>query len=277
MGSFVPSFAVDGRQNAVVRFEASLQFGHPIPPYVTAEVLVAMQQLRAELDLPAPMTFQLVELQGAPIFPPQFAPSLMGFQRFAPDGEVDASLVCDGQTIAFASGSYPGWGAAKVALTQALGGLAKIIVRHVPVIQSLRLQYLNQFTSATVVPNISELFKPNNRWIPGFSEATSQPWHSHVGVFANQENNTRDLLNVNVDSAVLNQPMSQALFSRVSLLLLGGVFHNVPNEKPYIVTEEDIGNVLDQHLERAHILAKQTLREVIADQYLAAMGDIDRD
>ena len=263
-------------RHAIGEFTATLQFFQAISAPTFADVARKLTALAESLNLPAPVPIQVmaaVGQQSSPGVTQTTTQMGMGFQRFAANGEVETSLICDGDEIAFTSRDYTTWEEMKPAVLRVFVDLSAPYVSEVPAIKSLRLQYTNEFLS--IKPDVhrpTEIFKPKSQWIAPFAYSLDQAWHCHVGRYFPIDDNQRMLVNVNCNVAKVKRQETDDLHSYVSVVLLSGCFFNVAGGRPLIVTEEDTEHALDQLLEDAHVLEKKILAETISERYLAAMG-----
>jgi uncharacterized protein (TIGR04255 family) len=202
----------------------------------------------------------------------------LGFQRFSKDGEVAESISCDPNSITYVLRDYSVWEEVSPKLIEIFSELTSEYIREVPAIQSIALQYLNEFRSAaTPSHNAAELFREGSKWIAPLAFDGSEAWHSHVGIYIPHDANERRLVNVNCDIAPANLPGTNEVRTLAKILLLSGCFFNVPGGKPLIVPAQQLKDVIANKLNEAHKLEKDILRELVTDSYLEAIGANDAD
>ncbi|MDB5438478.1 MAG: hypothetical protein JWM33_905 [Caulobacteraceae bacterium] len=264
-------------RHAIAEFTASVRLARPVGPTTFSAILDVLREKAKVLSLPAQVPFQTFQFafgnQIGNQFPIMEAPGGAGFQRFAANGEVAMSLLCDNASITFTLREYESWEKLRPLLGDAIEGLLKVYALEVPAIQAISLQYLNEFTAVSD-ENIgfSELFRSGSSWIPPHAISTKEAWHSHVGGFVTR-NNWRSLVNVNCDvlpPSVAKQQEPQ--IPNIRLLILAGSFYNLPDQGPLVFDRDNFRDILDQHLNISHDLEKEVLAEVLSDPYLTIIG-----
>lgn len=266
-------FRLRRERNAISEFAAVLQFFRPVSQAAFQEVTSALQSMRTELNLPAPMHVQYIALNQGGVAPPP--PMMgMGFQRFAADGEIAASLLCEAQSITYVMRDYTSWLDVKPQLLDVFTRLGGVYIKQVPAIHSVRLQYANEFFARDPeIKDALELFKPANPWITRRAESQAEAWHVHSGYFSPVSSDQRELTNVNFDFNLIKTADMPAAMFRMTATLLAGIFHDVPGKPPLTVDAAGLNAIVSDYLERSHTLEKSLLREIFAEQYLQAMGD----
>jgi uncharacterized protein (TIGR04255 family) len=263
-------------RHAITEFVATVQLFQPVGQVVFTNVVSGLKTLAQQLNLPAPtpiIQFGFGQLVGAQMLPT----GGVGFQRFAADGEIAESLVCDGNSINYTLREYSSWIEVKPKILDVFATLLEIYAEEVPALSSLRLQYLNEFSADSgTTRSASELFKPN-KWVPSFALEMEDAWHSHIGAFLPAEGDLRYLINVNCDISNAQQPAVDLNTWVAKILVLSGCYYNIVGASPLVFEPGNIARDLDGVLEDSHNLEKFTLRQIIADPYLKAMGAFDGD
>lgn len=272
-------FELRRTQHAIGEFTATLQFFNTISPVGFTSVLEALKHEADALNLPAAMPVNVFQIAiGQPFsMPPATAQQSTGakYQRFSSNGEAAESLMCDLASITYSLREYTTWDEVKPRLVGIMSSLASVYIREVPAIQSIRLQYLNEFkASSPDTTSSSEIFQDNSPWISGFHQKQNDAWHSHVGAFIAATDTQRSLVNVNCDVAPAQFPQQDGLYLSANVLILAGCYYNIIGKSPLIVEANDIKMVLNDKFEEAHKLEKDVLRDVISDRYLEAIGAI---
>jgi uncharacterized protein (TIGR04255 family) len=274
------SYELRRERHAIGEFLASVQLFQPIGAAAFADVVTQLREVAATLNLPAAMPVHVLQppgLEGLTTYGP---PTGVGFQRFSANGEVAASILCDGDEIIFRLREYSIWEEVKPIIVDAFGRLLEQYIKEVPAVKIFKLQYLNEFLAKSDnVRSTAELFKSDNEWIAPFGVKSEEPWHCHVGRFIPVNENLRYLVNIHCDVSTATQT---ALAEKIGqernlakVLVLAGCYYNVPGGKPLIVSKDKAREALEEHFEMAHSLEKNILRELISDSYLDAMGALD--
>lgn len=268
------------QHHAIGEFQASLHFFQPVSASTFSLVTEALRKLAEELDLPAPSPVQVFQFMIGPQGP---APSStlgggLGFQRFSKEGEVAESISCDANSITYVLRDYSLWEEVSPKLVRILTTLSACYIKEVPAIESIRLQYLNEFKSTSAeVKSAAELFREGSRWVAPLGYQVTEAWHCHVGVFVPHDANERRLVNVNCDISPTVDPTTNQSRILAKVLIMAGCFFNVPGGKPLIVPTDKLEGVLREKLDQAHKLEKDVLRDLVTDSYLDAIGANDAD
>lgn len=271
------AFELRRERHAIGEFTATIQLFQPVGAATFAEVVSRLKEVASEQALPAAVPIQVLQFPApasAPGMASLFPPTGVGFQRFSPDGEVAASLVCDGDEIVWTLREYTEWEAVLPVLSSIFTTLFKVYAQEVPAIKSIKLQYLNEFLGKQSDYSLaSEILRPSTAWVAPFVFNSQDFWHSHIGEYRRVSAIQRNLVNVNCDVAHASDGSS--LRSYVKVLILAGCFFNITDESPLVLSVDNAEQMITKYFEEAHNLEKSVLKEVIADQYLVAMGAND--
>ncbi len=260
--------------HAIGEFSATLRFFRGVGVKTYSNVVPLLTDAAKALDLPAPMNVQVfnIGIGNAPALPPP-APG-GGFQRFAADGEIAASLWCDQESITFTLREYERWDKVLPSLIKTFSKIAPAYMEEVPAIRMFSLQYINEFKAKPQgFTRTDELFKKNNAWIAPFSFGSEQPWHCHVGQFIPSDGPYRYLINLNCDVMPKAFAPDNLIKNYVKVLILAACHYDLPEKGPLIAKVEDLPSLIEDNLNRAHSMEKKLLGEVISDEYLAIMGE----
>jgi uncharacterized protein (TIGR04255 family) len=275
------NFELRRERHAIGEFLASIQLFQPVGPNTFAAVVVKLRELAEHLELPAEMRFPQLQLSLANLAEGalQSIPSpAVGFQRYAKDGEITASLACDSDSMTFVLRDYPTWPEVRPLVVDTFADIMEIFQQEIPAIQSIKVQYQNEFRPVDpLVRDTSELFRADSKWLAPFAHQSVEPWHCHIGQYLPVDENQRRLVNVNCNVAPFTVPTHETAEHRVKVLIVAGCYYNVPGGKPLILSRERLRQGLIDNFDVAHKLEKQTLREVISDRYLDAMGALNAD
>ncbi|WP_324806608.1 hypothetical protein SH584_09485 [Sphingomonas sp. LY29] len=272
------NFELRREHHAIGEFTASLNFFQPISAPTFAVVTSALKEVAQGLNLPASVpvpSFQFtVEMQGSPgVVPPQIQSNGVGFQRFSPEGEIAEFLSCSPSAITYVLRDYTVWEEVGAKVVEIFSRLAASYVKEVPAIESVRVQYQNEFRSLIGSPlSAAELFRADNGWVAPIACQSMEAWHSHVGVYIPHSEIERRLVNVNCDISPLQFPGEGVPRTLAKVLVFCGCFFNVPGKQPLILSGEELVSTLRTKFDEAHDLEKLVLGEVISDPYLRAIG-----
>lgn len=274
------NFSLRRERHAIGEFTATLQFFNPISPAGFTNVLTALGEMAQRFKLPAQMPMNLLEVSfGQPFMinaPVGQNATFAGYQRFSEIGEVAESLRCDLVSINYTLRDYSTWDEIKPRLLAIFSELSAIYAAEVPAINSIRVQYVNEFMAKEAkTVSVSEIFREGTPWIAGFHLYSSDAWHCHVGNFIPKDEIQRNLVNVNCDISLATSVPDEAMRTYVKVLILAGCYYNIPEKSPLIIDLSTLEQTLSEVLEEAHDLEKKVLEEVISDDYLIAIGALD--
>lgn len=266
------SFSPCSGKHAIETCTIVIRFFQPIDQQTFAELVSAAKKIAAENDLPASHQFalppMLVEMGM------QFAGQQAGhiFQRFASNGQVEAELKCDLQSLTLQVRTYDGWEALTGVISRLVMPLIEFYVGTVPAISSVTMQYDDRFSGLPGArASAGELFREGSPWVTIYDRSTLEAWHSHFGIFLPCTNDRRELVNVNVN---VNDGFSAdgATHRNVALTIMVAEAFDIPGRQPLIFDAGEAKETVTGLLELAHLRHRQILQEVLADTYLEAIG-----
>lgn len=272
-------YSLPNLKNAITSFSVVVDFPVALQPLLFDEVIAELNRIKTALELPAPIQIQQIgiNLGGPPAMSVSQPPFTLGFQRFAPNGAISESILCEPQSITYTTSTYTGWGSVKKTVMDTVGRIFSIYVKSAPAISSFRLQYVNNFVcKESGYASANELFRNANRWIPAYLSDATDAWHVHVGKFTPRSEIDRLLLNVNFDFSQMISSHDASPFS-LNALILCGVFYNIPGKPPLVldIAKDSPLDVFEQNIETAHTEEKKALSEIFSDPYLRLMGAIE--
>jgi hypothetical protein len=138
---------------------------------------------------------------------------------------------------------------------------------------SLRIQYTNEFRAKSPeTKSARELFRPGTGWLAPDVLTRDELWHCHVGEFRTVSPSLRYLINVDSDVTAAQFVGDELASLSVKVMLLCGCFYDVPGGERRDLTSLDLREMLADDLNAAHKLERDTLKEVLSDEYLSLMG-----
>lgn len=271
------NFDIRRDEHAISEFTATIRFPQAINLTTFEAVTEALKSVSGNdaLNLPAPMNMQVFRFAFGNAPPPPAAGT--GRQRFSENGEVACSIWCELEAVTFTLREYTGWNEVLPTLVTGLSPLLRAYAKQLPVVQSISVQYLNEFfAKADGTTSTAEIFRPDSRWLSPFAYESEEPWHCHVGQFISSEEDFRNLININFDISPNNQNENETGGIIAKVLLMASCNYDLPSKGPLLIKSEDLENQLKEALDSAHSLEKKLLREVISDNYLKIIGDKNR-
>ena len=149
------NYGLRRQRHAIGEFTASISFFQPVSAATFAAVVATLKEVAAHLDLPAQMPIQVFQFTVGQVpagaLPPAGTPTGVGFQRFSKEGEIAESLMCDADSITYVLREYTVWEVVGPRITEAFEALAARYISEVPAIQSVRVQYLNEFRASAAL------------------------------------------------------------------------------------------------------------------------------
>lgn len=260
-------------RHAIGQFDASLTFAGNVSASQFTHVLEGLNDAAGALQLPAPMNVQVFNIAiGNPSAPP--LPDGKGFQRYSPNGEIEESLFCETNEIRYTLRDYVNWDTTRTRLSDAFSILLEKYKKFIPAISSIRIQYLNEFRAREgSTSSCGEIFRSDSKWIAPHLIQSDESWHCHTGQFISTDEDFRHLVNVNCDVAPAPWPPTDETRNFAKVLIMAANQYDIPGIGPLILKDFDPKSLLLQNLDQAHSLEKRILNELIADEYIALMGE----
>lgn len=266
------NFVIADKRHAITEFQATLRFVGSLDPVDMTEVAVALEKVAADLNLPAKLvvpSFKLEVLGGPAIAPPTVS---YGYQRFAPDGKIDARIAADANSITYVSRDYAGWASVRNSLADFVAAVGLPFFKRSQLVASCLLQYTNEFYSkAEGYHSVVEIFRDQSPWVSGIARSSSDLWHSHVGQFI-PNGPSKDLVNVNVDVVLATNQDREGDFTQARLLILAARQFDVPGGKPQIFLPEEARESALSIFDEVHNLEKDVLRSTLSESYLTEVN-----
>lgn len=174
------------------------------------------------------------------------------FQRLGLDGSLDIALTIQGNNISYTCNKYTRWKETSQQALSMLKEFAKYIFPELSV-TVIGLQYIDEFLitgeTDTFIPSM--ILNDNHR-IPKALLVQNGGWHNHSGWFEFNEENDRNLVNLNFN--MVPQP-ENAVFQIVTV-------HREIKHLP-IKSLEILVKVIDLSFEKLHQRNKTLLREIL--------------
>lgn len=260
--------------HAIGEFAAVMRFFRPLDAEPYSKVVGELRAFAEENRLPAPLTGTtfMFDLSGGS---PQAQPSIQtaGWQRFAPDGEPELTIMCEPQEISYISRRYTTWADMLPKICGFLSRIAPFYIETVPGVSAFQVRYLNEFRSlSSAADSGKEIFREDSRWLPGTFKSFSDAWHSHVGAFEDVSAQSRRLVNVNVDCKTALVESQDHPATLLNLLFIVAQNFDLLGMPPLILEKSNLSDNIRLHLDALHTREKELLSEVLSDQYLVSVG-----
>lgn len=269
------SFEMRREHHAISEFSATLNFFQPVGPATFLAVKEEAKRQAETLDLPAPIRRQSLQftIGNGSAVPAPIPLEGFGYQSFANTGEIDTALLCEPASVAYTTHRYSCWAEILPRLVATFGAVGVQYLKEVPSIRSFTVQYINEFRSRSPgLVGTKELFRPDNQWLAPAGVETEDLWHCHVGRYVPIASSSRFLVNVNFDVNLVQMPDLPVPVTVVRVLILVSLNYDIPGQSVLTIPASRLDAELRDHFERAHVLEKQILAEIFADDYLEAIG-----
>lgn len=230
------------------------------------------------VDLPAQSQLQGVTFEfntgGHPIQPAQPAPTptLTGksYRRVRPNATIEAELVLELTSIVFRSSSYTRWTEIWTSAKKYFDAIAPMYAKESR-ISGIGLNYVDRFYWAGHANECkaSQLLRNDSDFVAPHVRTATDLWHSHTGSFIKANDQTKRLMNVNVDFIDEHiQPPGQLPGTRKAVVISTILtdFLNQPGFKPLDISKDNANSVIDMHMQELHQFGKMTLSNIISDE-----------
>lgn len=256
-GQFEPIHAA----HAIEQVVFALQFDRPIEDAMFAEVRKAAEQFKSEL--PGQIEIQGFALMLTTAGPVPNAGFL--FRRVAPDGTVENELRVDNSSVTFRTMLYTRWDAVWSQASKFFKALVPIYATQVR-ISGISINYVDKFawSGNLTACKPSLLLRAESKYLCPHVFEAKDFWHSHTGAFIRVDNNTKRLLNVNVDYLDENRSGEVSRVVAITTVLTDQL--NQPGYDPYVAEGSDIIKFVDDHMQGMHVFGKSVFGNIINDE-----------
>lgn len=258
-GQFEPVHAA----HAIEQVLFNLQFDQPLDDAIFSEARSAAEQFKSELP-------GQVETQGLTLMlgssaansPVQNAGFV--FRRVGPDGTIENELRVDRTSVTFKTTLYSRWDAVWSQARKYFNAIVPIYAKAAR-ISGLTIHYVDKFvwTGNLNECRPSHLLRAQSKYLCPHVYEAEDLWHSHTGAFMRIDDNTKRLLNVNVD--YLDESQLGAIRRIVAITTVLTDQLNQPGYEPYAMKGNDIISPVDDHMQGLHVLGKEVLGSIIND------------
>jgi len=263
-GCFEPIHAA----HAIEQVVFVLQFDEPLSEEIFAQVQARAKQFETESDMPRLIRRAGISISFSPAGqsaqPPQQKPGFM-LRRMRADGSIEKELRVEPDSIAFMTSLYTRWDAIWVQAKNYFKQLAPLYAANSRLV-GIGLNYVDKFiwTGDKAECRASALLRADSKYLcPHIFEAQDF-WHSHMGAFIRTDEETKRLLNVNVDH--LEENRADEMRRVVSVITVLTDMLNQQDYTPVEVSAENIDQFLDRHAKGLHLFGKEVLGNIINDE-----------
>lgn len=263
-GQFEPIHAA----HAIEQVVFVLRFETPLEDEIFAQVREATKRFESELDMPRRVRLQGVSFlihPGVPAssLPPQTSGLML--QRMRADGSIEKELRVDSNSITFMTSLYTRWDAVWMQARGYFEVLAPIYAPHTK-IQAVGLNYLDKFEwiGDKSKCRAEALLRVGSEYLCSHIFKAEDFWHSHTGAFIRADEQTKRLLNVNVD--FLDEIRGDDIRKVISVTTSLTDLMNQPEYTLLEVSAEQIVKFIDDHTKKLHVFGKNVFANIINEE-----------
>lgn len=180
------------------------------------------------------------------------------------DGALECELRMDKTGITFVTTRYTRWNKAWEQVSKYLEALLPVYLEQANLL-AIGLNYVDKFAWAGDLNNCNPalLIQKDSKYVSNHIFETKEFWHSHTGVFIRADNNTKRLLNLNVD--YLDDPRPEGIKRVVSVTT---TVTDQFNQQGYTPLAHEAGNkeLIFSHMQSMHEFSKQVFSDLITPE-----------
>lgn len=250
--------------HAIEQVAFVIQFDGAITDEALQRVKSATAQFGGDDDLPGYIEIQGVSFVIGTNAPQQTYGSSSGFIRrsVARDGSLECELRIERNSITFLTTKYSRWSEVWQRVSRYLDTLLPIYFEQLNLL-AVGLNYVDKFSWNGELNNFNarSLLKEDSKYISSHIFDTAEFWHSHTGVFIRSDEQTKRLLNVNIDH--LDEARSDGMKRVVSITTTVTDQFNQPGYQPFPINDKTI-TMVGTHMQNIHDFGKEILGELLA-------------
>jgi uncharacterized protein (TIGR04255 family) len=187
------------------------------------------------------------------------------FHRSRPDGTVEDELRLDRFSITYRTMNYTRWDAVWRLARSYFERTAPHYARTARV-TAVGLNFVDKFvwvgTPSECRPNL--LLRPGSRYVVPHVYPAKDLWHSHTGIFERWDDQTKRLMNVNVDCT--DEAVANGQRRVIGIMSVLTDMLNQTDYAPLELASEATLAFLDERMQQLHVVAKALLGNVINDE-----------
>ena len=203
--------------------------------------------------------------QAAPLS--MLPPAALGrvYQSFQPDGTIGTEVRLDRGSMVFRTTLYTRWAATWSRAQKYFGA---VIPKCVPKtrIAGVSLNYVDKFiwTGDPAECRPANLLEPKSKYLCPHVYDSEDLWHSHTGAFSRVDNQTKRLLNVNVD--YIDERKGDVQRRMISIGTALSDLTNQPDYAPLDIAEKDAISFIDSKMQHLHDFGKIIFANIVNDE-----------
>lgn len=253
--TFVPLHAA----HAIEQATFVIQFASAIDEPVFSQVLNLMDTFKEDL----PGKRELQQVLPAINFPA--IPNAVAYAKYNSAGLVENELQAHRNAIYFTTRQYSRWSEIWEKASQFFNQLLPLYASQC-VLSSAGLSFTDKFICENIETgfNPSSILKPNSKYIASHVFSTEQLWHSHTGVFERVDDQTKRLININLDY-LDERHLGNNRHSLVITSVINDQF-NQQSYNPLSLSADELLPFISSHMHAIHISGKDILNNIINEE-----------
>lgn len=250
--------------HAIEQVAFVIQFNGAITDETLLRISRATAQFNNDDDLPGYIEIQGVNFVIGANVPQQTNNSPSGFIRrsVARDGSLECELRIERNLITFVSTKYSRWNEVWQRVSRYLDLLLPIYFEQLS-LSAVGLNYLDKFSWNGDLNkfNAASLLNRNSKYISSHIFDTAEYWHCHTGVFIRSDEQTKRLLNINIDHVDESRP--DGIKRIVAITTTVTDQFNQPGYQQFAIGNHTIAMV-GTHMQNIHDFGKSVLGDLLA-------------
>lgn len=269
-GQFEPLHAA----HAIEQVIFVVQFDRPLDDDPFLQALKTAEQFKEELPGEIQMQGVTFMIGASPGMPSNGQAAGKWFRRSAPNGVIENDLRVERVALTFVTTLYTRWDTVWAQARKYFSVLLPIYATKAK-IASISLNYIDKFSwrgdMTDCRPNL--LLRPDSKYLCPHVFQADDFWHSHTGAFVRVDQNTKRLVNINVD--YLDEPRADGPRRIVSVTTIITDLLNQVGYEPIDVASDHCVDFLDAHMRMLHISEKDILGNIVNDEMCKRIALVD--
>lgn len=262
-GYFEPVHSAHSIEQAVL----VLHFDRPLDQTHLLAAIESANQFHPELPGSTPVVgggFS-VAFGARPSMPMQMSTTGVVLHRSAPDGSIEHELRVEQTSVTFRTARYSRWSAIWDQAKRYYSAVIGHYMDNESNLVSVSVNFVDKFiwNGDPKEFDSSLLLNKNSEYIAKHIFSLNDLWHIHTGAFIQSDEQTKRLMNINVDCLdEINGFQSRRAISITTVLT---DMFNQPGFLPFLATNENVMSFISVHMESLHAFDKEILSRTLVE------------
>lgn len=264
-GKFEPVHAAHSIEQVVL----VLHFDRPLEQSLLSTAIAAVDQFKEELP-GSTLLFGSgfsVAFSGAPSMPMQMQMPATGvaLHRSAPDGTIENELRVESASITFRTTRYSRWAAVWSQARRYYSAVIGAYLENGSSLANVSINFVDKFVWNGDQKDFDSglLLSIDSEYVAKHIFSRNDLWHNHIGAFIRSDDQTKRLMNVNIDCLdEINGILSRRAISITTVL---NDMFNQPGFEPLAVANDDLMEFITAHMESLHVFDKEILSKTLVE------------